>query len=455
MKEAALPQIPASIVWFDKFLELLIKALEMEGICPCILRNYNGFPATNAGNDVDFLIAPFELPRAVRALHSIRGVQIVGFTERRFAACVFLEGISSTPESRSLQIDFFWNLGFRGLPYLPTDAVLQAANRHQAGQLNFFVPSPVHEAIISLFASLLHGGWLKEKYFPQVQQTFANDRSEVIAALLPRFAPKIVMQLVNAVIDGDRQRVRDCITPLRRSLTLRTLIDKPFRGPLAIMQYYAREFVVRLSPKNLETVCFLGAHGSGKTTIIEELMPMLHSSAQVLEKRHFRAKILSSRKSSGDNANTDPDVKGPSGFFIPMAKIVLWLMNEWSSQFVGKKNLTLRILDSYYDEILIDPEGYADNAPRWFARLAGMIVPSPDLWILLDPVAEGLESRSQEPSPAKIFRQFEAYRRLIKTKKKYVILNASRPIASVTEDAYAAIIHALAQRTDGILQTRF
>ena len=183
MEETSSLPVETQALSFSEFLAALIQSFDKEGLRPCILRNYEGFPASNVGGDVDFLIRPSELPRAIRALGSLRGIRIVGYAERHYVAHVFVEGVSSEPGIRALGLDFIWSLNWKGLEYLSTDAVLQTAMPRRAGDLTFLVPSPVHEAIISLLSSQLIGGWLKEKYFPKVQQTFAGERSEVIAAL--------------------------------------------------------------------------------------------------------------------------------------------------------------------------------------------------------------------------------------------------------------------------------
>lgn len=452
MQEALLQPSQRPVVPFNDFLAALLQALEREGLRPCILRNYEGFPANNLGNDVDFLILPSELPRAMRALRSIQNIRLVNYTELSFIASVFLEGTSTTPGSRSLQVDFFWSLCSKGPPFLATETVLQASNPRRAGDLNFYVPSPVHEAIISLFASLLLGGWLKEKYFPQGQRTFASDRSEVLAALLPQFGLKAATRLVDAVIACDCPRVLNCIKPLRFSLTLRCLLHEPIRGALAIARYYARTFTFRFSPKNIETVCILGQGNCDKTAIIEGLIPMLHSAVKVAEKNHFRPWSSFAREPSGIDASADSRAAAQSGSLASMAKAVLWLLEEWKSQFLGKKNLTLRIAEHSYHDLLIDPEKYGYGGPRWFARLVGKLLPSPDLWILLDPAAEESQSRTEKTPPAETLRQLEYYRAFVKTRKSYAILDASQTADRVKESAYAAIIDALARRTSGNLK---
>jgi thymidylate kinase len=88
-------------------------------------------------------------------------------------------------------------------------------------------------------------------------------------------------------------------------------------------------------------------------------------------------------------------------------------------------------------------------------RLFLRLFPSPDLWILLDPAAGGLHSENQDVISGETLRQLEAYRSFVKARKRYVVLDASKPPASVTETAYAAIIDVLAQRTDRQFKNRF
>jgi thymidylate kinase len=451
---SSLPLRPMAMS-FSTFLAALFEALGREGVCFCVLRNYEGFPDQNVGNDLDFLIAPSDLPEAIHILRSIPGVRIVGYTERPYIASVFLEGISATAGCRSFQVDFFLSLSWKGLPYLPVDTVLHALVPRQAGALNFFVPSPVHEAITSLLTSLIVSGWLKEKYFPKVQRIFANDRSEVVAALMPQFGSKNATRLVNSVIDGDRRKIMDNIRPLRASLALSSLRHRPICSVAAILRHCAQEFSGRYSPKTFETIYVLGTNGSGKSILIESLIPILQASAKVVEKRPFKLRLPLERGPQEVAVSATSHANAPRGRFVSMAMIVLWLLEEWISQFIGKKNLTLRVCDSCYHDLLIDPQRYRYGGPMWFARLIGKLFPSPDLWVLLDTSAEVLQSKSQQFPSEETVRQREAHRAFVKTRKRYVILDASQSIDCITENAYAAIIDTLAQRVDRKLKNRF
>jgi len=427
---------------------VLFQSLEAARVRPCVLRNYEGFPTSNIGNDIDFLISPSDLPRALRAIRSLNGIRIVGYAERSYVASVFLEGISRNTNSCALEIDFDLSLTWKGLPFLSAEAVLEAAIPRSAGNAAFFTPSPVHEAIISLFASLLIGGWLKEKYFPQVQHTFAGNSSKVIAALSPQFGLMASTHLVDAVIKGNRQRLLACVRPLRRALLLRSLWHRPVRSIFAILRHYASEFAFRYSPQTLETVLILASNGCEKTKVIDALISRLHSVAARVEKRMFRPRLPIRRKLQEIAPGQDSHALVSRSSFVFMAYAVLWMMVEWLSQFAKKKSLTLEIRESCYHDLLINSHRSPFSVPMRFARFIGKFIPSPVLLILLDPAAEGLQSNYHELPSGKATWQLEAIHFFVKARIHDVILDTSQPADIITEGAYAAIIDQLAQRAD-------
>jgi thymidylate kinase len=252
---------------------------------------------------------------------------------------------------------------------------------------------------------------------------------------------------VDSVIAGDRGRMLGCVSSLRASLVLRYLLRNPIRGVLGVARYYAREFIVRCTSKTLETVCIAGPDGCCKTTIIDGLMPLLRYSAKLVERRQSGPQLTLGRELLERNASADSRAEARSGPPASMAKIAPWLLEEWLSQFRKKDNLTLRIIESSCYNMFIDSGRRREGIPRWFARLIGLLIPSPDLCILLDAPAEVL--------PTETPGQHKAYRSVMKTRTRYIILDAGRPPASVTEEAYAAIMDTLVQRTERQLRNRF
>jgi len=455
VQEIGLPSLQPQVMPLSDFLAALFLALKAGGVRFCVLRNYEGFPESNAGNDIDFLISQSDLPRVIRAIQSVAGTRIVGYTERPYVVMVFLEGVSQGGSNRALELDFDLCLSWKGLMYLATDSVLEAATPRQAGSLTFLVPSPVHEAIISLLTSLLIFGRVKEKYFPHVQRTFAGNRGVTIAALTPQFGLKAATGMVDAVISGAEREVNSRVRPLRTTLVLRNLWRGPMRGTMAISRHYAREFAIRYSPKTIETVCIMDSAGFDSAATVEALMPILKSVASVVEKGSLRSQRTGARASLRNESNAGSQTWTPNSFFASVARVMLLLCTEWIRRFKGNKNLTLQICDCDFQDLVVDSRRSRYGGPMSFARLAVKMFPSLDLWILLDRPAIELQSRDEELSPAEAVRQVEQLRSFVKSKRRFIILDASQPAGTVQERAYAAIVNTLSERTDNELKKRF
>jgi hypothetical protein len=422
------------LLTFGEFLRALFKSLENEGIGTCVLRNYEGFPSVNAGGDVDLLLRPSELQRAIGAIRSIAGVHIVGYTERPYVASCYLEGISAVPGGHSLQVDFVLILGWKGLAYLPIETLLTAAIPRCAGDLNFFVPNPVHEAITSLFGRLLVAGMLKEKYFANVRRAFSENRLAAIASLQPQFGASIATKLVEAVIDGDRRKVMRCVWPLRVSLVLRKVFREPFGTIAAVCRHYRTEFAIRFSSRSLESVNILGSERFDKAQLIENLVPLCASSAKVIEKHELMGQFNPTRGPGESMPSVGSRFEAPMTLTASIGSIIGSLAGEWRRIYFGRLNLTLCLCNYSCYETLTMSQKSRYRGPIWLAGVIGRLLPSADLWIQID-----------NPGAAKIPRPGG----------EIVVLDAGMPASEMTEAAYSAIMNMLAERTQQQLQRRF
>lgn len=452
MQETTPPLPKPGTKSFSEFLAELFRSFEKEELRLCVLRNYEGFPSINVGSDVDFLIRRSDLPRAIRALRSLRGIRIVGYAERHYVAHLFVEGVSIAPGIRALGLDFIWSLNWKGTEYLSTEDVLRAATPRQAGELNFRVPSPAHEAIISLLSSLLIGGWLKEKYFPKVQRTFSENRSEATTALLPAFGKESSIQLVDAVIGSDRQQMLNCVWPLRISLVRRGLLRRPFHSLFSVARYHVREFAVRCTPETLETICVSGPDIRTREEIIEGLVPMLRNSAKVVKRSHFGPRLFPAGEAREEAAASDAHTEDRSSSPVSMEIIVRWVVEEWVSQFAKRANLTLRFDESSGYDLLAAQKWRRSG---WLLRIARSLLPSIELWLRIEEAGEAALSAGLQAPQVPMHKHCEAGRCVLKARNHRVILNSGGPTQNLMDEAYAAIIDTLAMRTDGKLKGCF
>jgi hypothetical protein len=236
---------------------------------------------------------------------------------------------------------------------------------------------------------------------------------------------------------------------------LRSLWHRPFRGILAVTRYYKHEFALRYSPKTLEKVCILGPGGGSKMPIAAYLARMLRYSAGNVEMRHCEPQLFPDGEPQARNIGADSLAEARNRSSISMPTIVQWVLKEWFKEFSKSRNLTLHISEGCYNDSLTALQWRRQNYPAWFAHLFAKIIPSYDLWILFDQHAKVLQSEKPSAPIERTAEAFEACLAFVKTKSRYVILDASGSTAEATEEAYGTIIETLARRTDGIIKRRF
>lgn len=429
------------------FLDAFVAKLGADQVRQCILRNHEELPTANTGSDLDFLVRPADVPKVVMALLSIEGIRLTGYVERPYVVSIFVTDIANGA-ANSLQVDLFLSLSWKGLPFLGTEEVLAAARPHPSGTPGLMIPSPVHEAINSFFSSFLIGGWIKQKYQKEVQATFASHREEVKRVLALRFGSKLSNSLLEAVLADDQTGALSLLTEMRRRLVAYSFAHHPVGSLGMVVRHFSQEVLVRHTPAYLDTVCILGPDGAGKSTVIHEVEARLQYTTKFVELRHLKPRILLKPAPSAVGPVTDPHANKPRSPLASCVKLVVWLAELWLDAFVsGKKNLTLRIYDRYFHDLLVDPRRYRYGGPMTFARLVAALVPQPDQWILLDAPTEVLQARKQEVTAEETARQREAYVRFVKSRQHSTIVDASQPLERVAADTTEAILACMNERT--------
>ncbi|MBC8441371.1 MAG: hypothetical protein H8D87_16990 [Deltaproteobacteria bacterium] len=429
----------------EKFLILFISKLKNKNIQCCILRNYEGLPFKNNSNDIDFLILPEDLSKALKILFNLDGIRATGLIERPYVTSVFLNNVQWRNNTNSIQIDLVVMLSWKGLPFLSVPSVLSNAIPISGTKQLLKKPIPVHEAIISLFSSYLLGGWINEKYQNKVRIIFNNNKQAVLIAL-SSFLPKTLCFLIlEGVISDNKNFLLGKLPEIRRSLILNNFKNKPLFSLKAMLRHFYIELKIRYTPYYIDTVCFLGTDGSGKSTVISCITAMLKGTTKEIKYKHLKPQLF--KKGEVSKVVTAPHAKPPRSKFISTIKIISWLFLYWQDRFFHKhKSLTLRIWDRYYHDLLIDPLRYRYGAPMEIAHFLAKLVPKPDLFILLDAPTKVLQNRKQEVPFKETKRQRKAYLSLIGNMKNAVIIDTSQKLENVATDVYDEIINFLVSR---------
>lgn len=210
------------------------------------------------------------------------------------------------------------------------------------------------------------------------------------------------------------------------------------------------------STSNRNRGCLLvimGTDGSGKSSVIDGLVPQLNAAPLTVHHFHFRPGLVNRLRKSGipDNRSTDPHGLSAYNGLLSVAKLVfLWM--DYTLGYMAKVHPCLRrkdlvIFDRYYHDLLVDPARYRYAGPVWLSRLLGKAIPTPDLWILLDAPPELVQSRKQELSADETMRQREAYLELLRSKENGVVIDAAQPLDAVIKEVTAQILDVAVRRS--------
>jgi thymidylate kinase len=190
-------------------------------------------------------------------------------------------------------------------------------------------------------------------------------------------------------------------------------------------------------------IVILGPDGAGKSSVIRGLIGELNQRGRVVKMRHLKPRIVMRRLGESVTIVVDPHGKPPRSALISLAKIFVWLMEEWYAYLFQERKAELLLCDRYYHDLLVDPIRYRYGGPMSIARLIGTLMPRPRLWVLLDAPTEILQARKQEVQAEESARQRQAYLSLVRKQRNYVIVDASQPLGKVITDVEHAITTAV------------
>jgi len=164
-------------------------------------------------------------------------------------------------------------------------------------------------------------------------------------------------------------------------------------------------------------ISFLGPDGSGKSTIIEQL---ISEKLPFLKTEYFHLKPIKKTKSSNINV-TDPHNYPEYSKFKSYCKLIFflfqynicWLINIYPLKYKS----VLIIFDRYFDDLLVDNKRYRYGGSITVAKFIRLFIPKPSLYFILTTDADIIYKRKQEVSISELERQIIAYNSLADNKR--------------------------------------
>ena len=420
----------------------VIHTLEQEDHRLCILHGYKNYPE-QIDSDVDAISDnPAKIPHILSQGKVANIVQVL-----QHEATAFYYILHREDESKPAFIALDVSLDYRrnGRVFFRGEEFFQACHPFKF----FQVPATELEFAYYIVKKVAKGE-LDQAQAQRLSELYSQEPEKCQKQIM-RFFPEAEADAIAAAAGSrDWQPVRSQMQKLRWAM----LGKVGRKNPLNVSQYWLKELKRRvkriLQPTGLMVV-FLGADGSGKSTVIERVEQDLAPAFRQTQYMHLRPR-LGRAASENSTPVVDPHGQPPRSWLTSTLKMFYFLF-DYGAGYLWKIypqliSSTFVLFDRYYQDQVVDSKRYRYGGSMWLARLVGKLIPKPDLWILLDAPAEVLQGRKQEVPFAETARQQEAYLNLVSHFPNAVIVDSSKPLDEVVADVNKAILDFMARRTN-------
>lgn len=399
-----------------------------------VLRNFEGLPAHNNSRDIDIVIEPSTyrcLKSDLIELIEKEGWKIVTYlnSDRLITwVCACVDGDSRT---EIVQFDFFFHTSIFGVTLLEAKDFLK--NRQFNGAI--YHVDKEYEFLDKYMYDRAVGVAYPEKY--KTTREAVENSGEVKKVLKKVFSS-------NSINECDKTSGKKLLLNALKQ----NLCSNPFRtvGRMLKFEYYhIRNYVCSNTGFS---VGFTGPDGSGKTTVIDQILERLAPVFRTAHKYyHFRPLIIGNLSevahSAGLKKEVDRDYGNPhrggkTGVINSLLRLTYLSIDYIIGYFIKVKTSTritrFVIFDRYYTDIICDSRRCRINLNYkflyWFGKL---FIPSLDYNILLTARSETILARKRELNEEDI-RQINKIIDYLADKNGYKkIMNEQTPEVAVAE----------------------
>lgn len=424
-----------------ELMQDIVLALEKESSDLCILNGYQDYP-DSIDSDIDAISDnPRRIPHILSQQKEITLVQVLQHETKAFYYIVYR---ASEKRPAFIALDVSGDYRRDGRIFFSGAEFLESCQSFKF----FKVPSANLEFAYYLVKKLAKED-LNQEQAQRLSDLYQLQPQECQKQLQRLFPETEVKAIAQAAQNRNWQEIYSQIGRLRQVM----LNKAGKRQPLKVLSYWFGDVVRRcqrfLQPTGLMVV-FLGADGSGKSTVIDrveqDLSPMFRQTQYI----HLRPR-LGMKVSQENTPVVDPHCQAARGWLVSVMKLFYFLFDYGIGYLWQIRPLLVRstfvLFDRYYHDLLVDPKRYRFGANMWLAKLFGLLIPKPDLWILLDAPAEVLQARKQEVTFAETARQRQAYLEICKELSNSVVIDTYKDLDEVVTDVNKVILKVMENRT--------
>jgi thymidylate kinase len=428
------------------FLHNLFKDFSESGLGYCVLRNYDQLPFSLGGGDLDLAVLPEHMDLAAKCVADVGA---------EYGATILMDYKSSGHMIRLLgchenewwgaAVDLFPAMEYKGVAYLPAIYLIDNAKDYKGVR----VANDVDASVTALIKELLANGVSRKGYFKEVATAYRADNDRVITLLDKMFSSAGVDALIQVLKheEPSKREFARCVTELRREVVRRGWISKL---PDRLGNLWRRLTRVIVPPGR--AVAVMGTDGSGKTTLINAMMPVLGEvTHNELQYKHLRPGLLPAlsavtkgKSSCEDETVARPHEKKPSGWMMSLVRLMYYATDYYLGYWVKvypnlMKRAHICIFDRYYYDFLIDPRRMRISLPRWIVAAVFKLAPQPSLVLCLGGEPETIYQRKPETSLDEVTRQVENLKAFSMENDRAVWIDTTNSVSKSADQSLTAI----------------
>ncbi len=437
------------------FLNSLFNHLTKSHVTYCILRNYHSLPYSTDGSDIDIFVHPTQIYLFISILNS-ESEKYNGRLITYYASSGFFMFCYCKPDyfdGWGIHFDLYATISFKGVPFYNNAELIKNIIYHN----KIPVLNNDDAIIISFLKECLHNSADRKEYMKKSKEIYQKKNHYYYNIILYYFGVHSAKKFEALLTDSNTTNIKKFSKKAKQDLFKFALLKNPLKFILSISSYNINRFRRVLKPIGY-TVAFLGTDGSGKTTIIRGVTPLLESAIhRKINYEHMRPNLLPNishlfgKNNHTVDVNTNPHNSLPSGYLGSLARITYYsfdyILGHWLKVYPKMvKTPCIFIYDRYFYDFLIDPLRSRIRLPIGIIKLFSLLIPSPDLIICLGTNPEDIIERKQELPLREIIRQTNMLKGFCNSTDKAVWIDTGDDIAYSINEALNVITQHMAQR---------